>query len=279
MSRNGWARSPRFSIHAVRFMLLTHVVIFGAGSRAQIPGSVAEGSVSEVVTEQPFSAIKFTQVVHKGKYGNPLTFDERGHVLIARDKNGRSLMVYGRQSPDASCDPPNLGVLPICKLWGSIIFDPSAGVMWHWLDGPEADKSQYVEVDLLSDQIADAKRFTSTSSDPDLKRDSNVQDLGEQDIQGLRARGVRTITVHLDSAGVPKMTIHEVWTSAQLNLVLKVVDGDPDGDEIVSGLDHISLTPSPMLFQLPTERMLRHRKDKTNYADYDLAQLENWLVR
>jgi hypothetical protein len=31
---------------------------------------------------------------------------------------------------------------------------------------------------------------------------------------------------------------------------LKIVDGNPAGDETVSGLDHISLAPSPLHFKL-----------------------------
>jgi hypothetical protein len=81
--------------------------------------------------------------------------------------------------------------------------------------------------------------------------------------------------MHNDENGKPKPTIHEVWTSAQMHLVLKVVDGDPHGDEVVSGLDHISLTPKSELFTPPTERILRQGKNPV----HGMAALARWIVQ
>jgi hypothetical protein len=230
-------------------------------------------------------------MVHVQKDGTSVIVAEKGHSLIARDSDGRVFMSAAEERsgdcdlPDLGSDLPNLKKLPLCDHWGLHLFDPKAGVMWHWADGEIGDKVQYVRVDLLSEQIAVAERLTSILPDPpaDIAEPGvTVQALGEHDIEGISATGFRTITMHNDNNGKPKPTIHEVWTSAQMHLVLKVVDGDPHGDEVVSGLDHISFAPKPELFAPPAERILRYWKDDPHQSEAvvpDLAALATWIVQ
>jgi hypothetical protein len=107
--------------------------------------------------------------------------------------------------------------------------------MWHWIDGEFGDKYQYVQVDLRGDKISETERLTSVL--PDAPSDIaepgvSVKDLGEQKIRGVRAGGVSTTTMPNDDTGNPRPTIHEVWISPQMHLVMKIVDGNPLGDEV-----------------------------------------------
>ena len=84
---------------------------------------------------------------------------------------------------------------------------------------------------------------------------------------------------HAGADGKATVTIHEVWTSTKMRLVLRVVDGDPLGEETVSGLNYISLTPDPGLFTPPEGRILRHWKDGSDEAINDIVHLSQWLVK
>lgn len=256
--------------------------LFNAYPFAQSSDPAGLTSSSQVITGRPFSAVKFTRSVHIGRDGTAVTVAERTHSLVARDVDGQIFMADTDESGNRSCDLPGTGTLPVCGFWHVLIFDPTRGIMWHWLDGVRAAEDQYVEVKLSDNQTGDAQRLTIAPPLPRIEQPTasvSMQDLGEQNIEGIPARGLRIVTLHNDTTRNPKITIHEVWTSTQMCLVLRIVDGDPEGDETISGLDHISLASSRILFQLPSERILRSWKNNSSYADSDLARLANWLVR
>jgi hypothetical protein len=245
-----------------------------------------------VSASQPFSAVKFTRKVHIESDGTPTILTERRDIHLARNANGRVFLADGTEGDSNPCNLPEpnppepiklpkSGLPPLCDNWGLLVFDPNAGIFWHWGDGIVADKTQYVEIDLTSGQARDAERSMSTLPVIHIEEPEptvTMNDLGVQNIEGIPARGVRTVTLHKDAATLSKVTIHEIWISTQMSLVLKIIDGDPAGDETITGLDHISLTPDPQLFQPPTERILRHYKDG-RFADYDFRQLAKWLVQ
>jgi hypothetical protein len=199
--------------------------------------------------------------------------------MVARDGDGRIFMTVSDLPNDESCDLPDMGTLPVCDHWDVIVFDPNAALLRHWLAGKIDDSTTYIEWVLDSDQVAVDERLTvapPVQPIEDGEPGVTMQDLGEQTIRGIPAHGVRTTTLHNEGTSKPRVTIHEVWTSVNMGLVLKVVDGDPKGDETVSGLDHMSLAPAPALFKLPTDRLLiRH---KYAFFDGDRDFLANWLV-
>jgi len=187
----------------------------------------------------------------------------------------------GSASTDEFCDPPKVSKLPVCDEWYLVLFDPNQGVFWDWPDGEYGERTQYVEIALQSDQVEKAEQ--NTSETPDLPSEitdpgTSFLDLGERQIEGIRAKGIRTTTQGRNEAGQPNVTIHEVWISPQMHLVLQVIDGDPAGEETISGLDRISLSPNPGLFQPPRERILRHY-DHGKYGAGALEKFESWFVR
>jgi hypothetical protein len=255
-----------------RLLFCGGVMFFGISLRAQLTDANA-------ITGRPFSAVKFSSTIHIGRDGKPVTTAEQRRVIVARDEDGRIFMTESGASTSEYCILPGMGTLSVCNEWLVIIFDPNVSLLWHWGVGKMDDKTQYVEFDLNSDQVAVDRRLTSApplepiqESEPGV----SMEELGEQGIEGITVRGVRKITFHREDPSNPRVTIHEVWTSVSMGLVLKIVDGDPEGDETISGLDHISLSPAPSLFKLPTERILRRRK--WAFFDGDRDHLKNWLV-
>ena len=234
-----------------------------------------------IVTGQAFSAVRYSRTVRVEPNGRRAIVREGHRVLMARDREGRIYMA-SQGMADKQCDLPSLGKLPVCDFWGPLLLDLGAKTIWHWTDGEIGDKEQLVQMGLRDDQFADAQRLTSELPKPlpdAAEPGVTVQSLGERNFKGIRAIGVRTTVMRAGPDGKPASTIHEVWTSAKMRLVLRVVDGDPQGEETISGLTAISLTPDAKLFQLPERRFPRHweERDTRGYADTDVRNLGEWL--
>ena len=274
------------SVTALLAGLLTVGSRLGNAQAGEPTGSATDGDPSrpEIVTGEAFSAVKYTRTVQVQPNGKRLITSEGHHVLMARDSSGKIYMAGGDDAAGTqNCDLPTLGKLPPCDAWNNFLFDPTKGTMTHWMEGERGGKDQYVLVKLSDGQIAEAERLTSALEESGTKPAGDepgitVQNLGERLIGGVKASGVRTTVTHSGFGASPATTIHEVWTSAKMRLVLRVVDGDPHGEETVSGLNHISLAPDAALFQAPTERILRQPKE-SGYAIEDMNDLSGWLVK
>jgi hypothetical protein len=209
-----------------------------------------------------------------------VTTSEQRRALVARDEEGRVFMTESNNPTSDLCGLPDVGSLPVCDEWMVVIFDPKSARLWHWGTGERDEKTQYVEFDLNIDQVKEVEQITSPPPVQVIQENKpgvGMEDLGERSFEGILARGSRTITFHSDTPAKPSVTIHEVWTSVDMGLILEVVDGDPGGTETISGLDHISFSPAPVLFKLPTERILRHARPALfEGARHDL---DDWLVR
>jgi hypothetical protein len=75
-----------------------------------------------------------------------------------------------------------------------------------------------------------------------------------------------------------------------MNLVAKVIDtkvtsGDPNVEETIRGLDHISLSPDPSLFRPPDDyehqewRVTNPGKSGDQHAEHDMPQYAAWFVK
>ncbi len=242
-----------------------------------------DASQPEIVTGEAFSAVKYTRTVQVQPNGKRLITAEGHHILMARDRSGKIYMTGVEETPENTCDLSSLGKLPLCEAWSNFLFDPTGGTMTHWMRGKRGGKDQYVVVKLSDEQIAEAERLTSalesTRAEPAGDEPGiTIRNLGERLIGNVKATGVITTVTHSGSGANPATTIHEVWTSAKMRLVLRVVDGDPHGEETVSGLNHISLTPDAALFQAPTDRILRQTKE-SRFASGDMNDLSGWLLK
>jgi hypothetical protein len=263
-------------------VVLAGLLLPGHRLIAQEEGHVANSSAPTIVTGEAFSAVTYMRTVRVQPDGSFLTLSQNHRIQIARDVDGRIFMAGADRAGD-HCDLPSLGKLPPCDMWKIMLFDPVTGVMWHWGEGEIADQAQLALMDLHEDQIADVTRQTSLlaslpsdSSEPNVK----FQNLGEKDIEGVRASGIRTTLEQKDQDGKVRLKIHEVWQSDKMRLVLMVIDGDPAGEETIYGLRKILLAPDISLFKPPTGRIVRHWKDSYKYAANDISDLEeNWPLK
>jgi len=244
---------------------------------------------SGVVRGEPFSATSYVRVF-RTLPGGKLQFvrNVQYPMHLARDSEGR-VRLEVVVDPRRECNQLTILVPPPCPVWTVMIFDPTAQTMTHW---PEGAMSGHVAavIRLSSSQVEDVENLTSAiplepknaSSD---EANITTRNLGEKVIEGVDATGVRTTTVRwVEQHGnkTALTTIHEVWTSVQMKLILRIIDGDPRGEETISGLEHISLQPDPALFQPPAGYAVQSRdqdgRDQNRFADEDIDLLGSWFA-
>ncbi len=227
------------------------------------PGDQPPAATTEPVTTgalailgQPFSAIKYSRTVKIMPDGTQQVIrNEQYSVQVARDAKGRVLLQTGPFELAGECNQQDFPKSPKCAGWGMLLYDPGTQTMNHWaVVGPKFVFYQVI-IQMTPVQVAEAEELTlnihQNMNQPE-EEDSSVtwESLGQKQIEGVTATGVRTTTEQLpESSGkAPSKTIHEVWVSQEMKLVLRVIDGDPHGVETISGLEHLSLSPDPSMF-------------------------------
>jgi hypothetical protein len=235
------------------------------------------------ITDQPFAATKYSRIVQNLPDGKQMIKSERHSIRLARDAAGR-MRVEG-DNPPWDCEDLTLPLPPKCPVSSVAVFDPSTGAMTHW---PEGEMGAHVAVamNLSTTQLEDLAK--STLAIPDLTRDldeegatATTEDLGEKTIEGVDSHGVRTTATlpagHLGNKP-PKTTIHEVWVSTTMHLVMKVIDGDPQNEETISGLEHVTLSPGAALFSPPSGYEVQYGNG-SRYATSDIDSFAKWFVK
>jgi hypothetical protein len=254
---------------------ITILLIGVAGASAQESGAsgMPEGIAPSEPQIQPFSAVKYShrvRVLPDGKV--QFLRHEFYPALWARDSNGRvriqSIEFYGE------CDQPAAVVPPECDSWIELILDPATHSMIGWPSG-SAGVHVAALISLTTDQVNNLLEVQASGlpipspSEVDGIISTTTKNLGERQIEGMRATGVRTTTTYSpgqNSDKPPLKLIHEEWTSPELGTVVRVIDGDPSGEETISGLEKISLQPSSSLFQRPDN--YSSRKIESKYTDH-----------
>jgi hypothetical protein len=239
-------------------------------------------AVTGIVIDRPFSAVRYSRRVRIMPDGKPKFIkNERYPVQLGRDGDGRVLLQAVEVSPE--CDQPLMKKPPPCPVWAVEVLDLAAKTAIHWLEGEIAHRTA-IAIPLTQSQV-DAS-IISTSSMPEYppsfdKEAANVSttNLGEKVIDGVRASGFRTTAIfpagRIGNAN-PVTRIHEVWRSADLVLVVRVVDGDPLGYETISGLENISLQPAPSIFQPPPGYEVQ-RRTSFDFGDMDVQRIADWF--
>jgi hypothetical protein len=243
---------------------------------------------SAVVTGHAFSAMKYARrvkILPDGK--QQFIKNEIYPTQIARDAEGR-IRIEPIVDPQPECDQPTSLVPPPCPFWSIIVFDPTKQVITHWHTSEPAGHGA-VAIKLSASQVDDAENST-TAMPVDLREPApdeakaTTEKLGDKTIDGVRASGVRTTTVLPAGYSGNKTSvtkIHEVWRSEEMRLVIKIIDGDPNGEETIAGLDHVSLQPDPALFEPPdgSKVQIRAESGDSVYADRDITLLVEWFVK
>lgn len=248
-------------------------------------GGVADPSTSSViaVTGQPFSAIKYRRRVKLMPDGTQRILSEANVMELARDADGRVRMETEIDAP--GCEHLGQRALQDCQVVNLIMFDPAARTITHWPEGEIAAHGAVV-IQMSAGQVQDAENSTVampeyvSNFDPSEAR-STTEKLGSREMEGVPVTGVRTTTVlpaGYKGNQTPVTTIHEVWSSEAMKLVIRVIDGDPNKEVTISGLEHLSRTPDPSLFHPPDGYHITS-SDRSEYVDFDIAQLAEWGVK
>lgn len=259
------------------------------------PAVVAGSESSSLIVGHPFSAIKYARnvkVLSDGK--QQFLRNERYPIPIARDADGRLMMQWiDSDNLLPECDHLDLPVPPVCPVWNVFVIDPVAHTVAHWNEGERAAHGA-VDFPLTEVRLEQAAELTTAlpGLGPDFTdEDGKVStvDLGDRKIEGVAAHGVRWTLLYdanQDGQTVQRTRIHEVWTSAEMQLIVRVIDGDPSGEESIWGLEKISLEPDPALFQPPDGYEMEHRTPaqllrwgvKGDPFEHDFEHLKSWFA-
>lgn len=251
------------------------------------PNSASADGAPRILVGHPFTAIKYARRVRILPNGKLLFIrNERYPTQVARDADGRLMMqVIDSADLPSECDRLDLQEPPVCPVWGVFVIDPVAHTMAHW---PEGEISGRVAVDFPLTPSRQQEAAELTSVPPELGPDFTDEDgkmtkldLGSKDIEGIHSHGVRW-TLQYDAnqdGGVTQRTrIFEVWTSPEMDLIVRVTDGDPNGEETVWGLEKISLAPDASLFRPPDGFAMQHQRvDRWSAQDFEV--LKSWFQK
>lgn len=267
------------------------LALMAPSAQAQDPVGSAIGIIQSDsaawIVGHPFSAIKYAwrvRVLPDGKQ----QFIRNDHypIQIARDAIGRLRMQQIDDADlDPACDQPTKMVPPPCPAWSVFVVDPGAQTVSHW---PEGEFAAHITLAMPLSQSNLERTIRSTSELPEVPSEVDLQvssvstaNLGGKLIDGVTAYGVRTTVVYpvgYSGDRAPQTRIHEVWTAPDLKLIIRVVDGDPQGFETIWGLRKISLHPDPSLFQAPIGYQMQHQISDV-WAEHDFDSLESWFAK
>jgi hypothetical protein len=174
------------------------------------------------------------------------------------------------------------------------VIDPVAHTVAHW---PEGERAGHAAVDFPLTEARLEQAADLTTALPGLGPDFTDEDgkvstvdLGDRKIEGVAAHGVRWTLLYdanQDGKTMQRTRIHEVWTSAEMQLIVRVIDGDPSGEESIWGLEKISLEPDPALFQPPDGYEMEHRTPAQllrwgvsgDLFEHDFEHLKSWFAK
>ena len=250
-----------------------------ASNTAYSPHAVA-------VTGQAFSALRYSRKVAVLPDGELKVVEEVNVMAVARDGDGRVRIEFaGADVPE--CANLGLKAMEKCPVRTISVFDPMAQTMTHWGGGAWTGPG-IVVIHMSAAQVDDAERLTLTLPGDTFDRDGAESDgavvttkkLEEKQVEGIRATGVRTtVVIPAGHAGnkEPITTIHEVWVSTEMQLVVKVIDGDPAKELRISGLEHVSLSADGALFLGHEGDRVFSWTDHPEFASEDLEHLALWF--
>jgi len=253
-----------------------------------------DDNLSSLVVGHPFTAIKYARRVRVHADGK-LQFvrNLRCPTSIARDADGRLTMQdVNVESVSSECRWVDTPTPPVCPNREVFVVDPVAHTWTHWLEGDSAHRAA-IKFPLTPERLNEA--VTSTTLLPALEpsftdEDGKIRtvDLGDREIETVPAHGFRWTLLYdenRDGHSVHRTRIHEVWTSVSMQLILRVIDGDPSGEQTVWGLERISAAPAASLFQPPNgyqvqdhcmDLRMSRQCDELTKSDFEI--LHQWFA-
>jgi hypothetical protein len=208
-------------------------------------GGLISSLLAAPVAGEPYSSVQVhstTQTLPNGS-----TVSHHGHHAVARDAEGR-VHVEVRLARGENGAPDEVMVF---------VMDPVAHTLTTWLSGePGHPKVASVfKIPAAQQPVAVPPRRDNPRESVRPQPVITTEDLGTQSMQGLEVTGKRTTTivpVGRSGNSAPITKTHEVWTSSDLQLVVKQQWNDPRSGERTVELEHISrANPDPALFRPP----------------------------
>jgi hypothetical protein len=207
-------------------------------------GGVLSSLLAVPVVGEPYSAVQVHSTTKTLPDGS--TVSHHGHHSVARDAEGR-VHVEVRLANGQNGAPDEVMVF---------VTDPVAHSLTTWISGGPAGAPRIASVLKISATghgVAAAPAPAQPSGRPQPV--ITTEDLGTQSMQGLEVTGKRTTTiVPIGRSGnsAPITKTYEVWTSPELQLVVKQEWNDPRTGQRRVALEKVARTdPDPALFRPP----------------------------
>jgi hypothetical protein len=233
-------------------------------------GGLISSLLAAPVVGQPYSAVQVHGTTRTLADGS--TVSHQGHHVVARDAEGR-VHVELRLANGHNGQPDEVMVF---------VMDPVAHTLTSWLSGAP---NQPKVASVFKITASDRRDATTTKQRPDPSEASRPQpivtteDLGTEVIQGLETTGQRTTTivpVGRSGNSAPITKTHEVWTSADLRLVVKQEWNDPRSGKRTVELEQISrAAPDPALFRVPSGYDVKNALQTLKELEDKLAASQN----
>jgi hypothetical protein len=241
----------------------------GGGANGVIAnGGLIHTLMAAPVIGQPYSAMQ----VHgtNRKLADGTTISHKGHHFVARDSEGR-VRVEMRMANGENGGPDTVMVF---------VSDPVAHTITTFMTGPKVNKTaSVVKVPAERRQEAAAMQPRATGASTRPQPVVTTEDLGMQTIQGVPVSDVRTTTIvpaGRSGNDAPITKTREVWTSADLKLVMKEQWNDPRSGERTIELEEFSRAePDPALFRAPQGYVVKDAVQTLKELEEKLGAAEN----
>jgi hypothetical protein len=234
-------------------------------------GGLISSLLAAPVVGEPYSAVQVHGTVRTLADGS--TVSHHGHHFVARDAEGR-VHVEVRMAEGQNGEPDTVMVF---------VMDPAVHTITTWLSGapnhpPNNTKVATVfKIPAAENRAAAPRPAPSESSRP--QPIITTEELGTQQIQGLEVSGKRTTTivpVGRSGNSAPITKTHEIWTSADLQLVVKQEWNDPRSGKRTVELEKLSRTaPDPALFRAPSGYVVKDALQTLQELEEKLGAISN----
>jgi hypothetical protein len=244
----------------------------GANNQRQViaNGGVLHTLSAPAIIGQPYLAV---QVRHTSqKLADGTTISHQGHHSVMRDSQGR-VRVERRMAPGQNGGPDVVMVF---------VLDPVAHTFTTWVQGAKEAAKTAVVVKLPAQQSRSQTKAAPASSANEAGRPQPIvttEDLGQETMQELPVTVSKTTTIvpaGRSGNDAPITKIHEVWTSPDLELVMKEQWDDPRSGEMTVELDNFSRAePDPALFRPPAGYAVKDVMQSLKELEEKLGDTQN----
>lgn len=260
---------------AVGFLALITVLAGAQTTAGNAPtevianGGLIHTLLAAPVRGQPYSAVQVQRA--KRVLADGTSISHQGHHSVARDSAGR--VRVERRMEQAQNGQPEMVMV--------FVLDPVAHTMMIWTTGAKTTK--VATLIRLPDRKKDAAKSAEAQAQPaaDGRPQPVVttEDLGTDTIEGLPVTVTKTTTVvpaGRSGNDAPITKTHEVWTSADLKLVMKEQWDDPRTGVRTVELNQFSRAePDAGLFRAPAGYSVKDIKQTLKELQEKLDQMQN----